>query len=80
VFTENACQAVTDDFLTLGTLRAEAAGYEPMFSVHDQCLFWHRPEKGNTVEGLVKAFTEVPEWAPGFPLGAEAAITDFYTK
>jgi len=80
VFTENACQAVAGDFLTHGVLQSEKAGYSPVFSVHDQGIFWYQPERGNSVEGLVKAFTTVPAWAPGFPLGAEAAVTDFYTK
>ncbi len=80
VFVENACQAVAGDFLTNGILCAESAGYDPLFTVHDQGLFDYHPDRGNTVSGLVAAFTTVPPWAPGFPLAAEAQLADFYTK
>lgn len=79
IVVHNCCQAVAGDFLTHGILNSEKAGYQPVFSVHDQGIFEYHPSR-NTVEGLVEAFTRVPEWAPRFPLGAEAAVTDFYTK
>ena len=80
VFTENACQAVAGDFLTHGTLNAEKAGYEPCFVVHDQLITNYRPERGETVDGLISALCRIPEWAPGFPLNAVGGLTDFYTK
>ena len=80
VFTENACQAVAGDFLTHGTLNAEKAGYEPCFVVHDQLITNYHHERAETVDGLVSALCQIPEWAPGFPLNAVGGLTDFYTK
>jgi len=80
VLTENAAQATAADFLTHGVLNAESQGFLTLFKVHDQSICEYRPDLGQTVEKLVEAFTKVPEWAPGFPLAAEAGIVDFYTK
>lgn len=80
VFVENLTQATAGDFLTLGALNAEKRGFDQILTVHDEIAAEYHPERGNTVEGLVKAMCELPSWAKEFPLAAVGEIQDFYSK
>ena len=77
---ENLTQAVACDFLKLGCIRAEKAGYEPVTMIHDQLLTAYYPERENTVDGLVDALCALPPWAPDFPLAAVGNLAPFYRK
>ena len=77
---ENICQSLAGEFLTLGVVRAERAGYETFMVVHDQALSRYEPEKGQSTEEFTRLMCELPPWAPDFPLEAKTDIVDFYTK
>jgi DNA polymerase len=77
---ENAVQAVAADIMANGTRNAERAGYETATLIHDQCLSYYHPERGQTVEEFVRLLTTLPKWGDGLPLEAEGSLVPFYRK
>jgi DNA polymerase len=77
---ENICQAVAADIMANGTRNAERAGYETATLIHDQCLSYYHPERGQTVEEFVRLLTTLPKWGDGLPLEAEGSLVPFYRK
>lgn len=73
---QSATQGAGADLLAHGALKAEEAGFEPFFLVHDQCL---APETGKA-EDFQRAMCSVPEWFEGFPLDADADVVRSYCK
>ena len=76
---ENCDQGMCSDFLRGALLRLEAAEYWPILSVHDEPIS-EVPEGFGSVAEYVKIVSEVPQWAPGFPLKAEGGSGTRYAK
>lgn len=77
---EQSCQAVAADVMAAGVHQTEARGYETATLIHDQCLSYYHPERGQTAEEFVKLLTTMPAWADGLPLEASGEIIPFYKK
>jgi DNA polymerase len=76
--TENIVQAIARDIMAEGMLRAEAAGYPIVLTVHDEVIAETTLDK--SVEEFVDLLTEVPEWAKGCPIDAEGWKGKRYRK
>jgi DNA polymerase len=73
---QSATQGTGADLLANGVIEAEKQGFEPILTVHDQCL---TPARG-CKDTLVAALCTVPDWFKGFPLEAEADEVRSYCK
>lgn len=74
---ENATQATGWDLMVLAMLNAEKRGLEPFMTVHDEL----ETVAGDcTPEELCRIVTQLPPWAEGLPLAAEAKKVPFYKK
>lgn len=78
--TGNCCQTLARDLLAESIPRAEAAGYLPVLTVHDElvCESPDTPEFGS--EGLVAILAKNPAWAKGLPLAAAGYRAYRYKK
>lgn len=76
---ENITQAVSADITTNGLLNCRRAGYEVFLLVHDQVLALNR-KPGQSVEEFHDLLVDVPAWADGLPVAAEAKIAPYYSK
>ena len=77
--TENICQAVARDILANAYLEAEAAGYDTIFSVHDELITEMMHGRG-TLAGLIAAMLRLPKWAEHYPLRAAGWVDDRFQK
>jgi DNA polymerase len=77
---ENATQAVARDVLADAMMRAEAAGYSVVLSVHDELICEVPDSDEFTAGGLVAIMTTNPAWADGLPLAAEGEEMRRYRK
>ena len=77
---ENATQGVAADLMAHGTCVAEARGFEIATLIHDEALAKHDLSKGQTPDAFAEALTDLPCWAAGLPLKAEAQIIPYYLK
>lgn len=77
---QNATQATAGDFMWLGGVTAERAGFKCLFPVHDEQLTEYHPENGDSPEKLARCMETLPSWAQDFPTAAVGGIYDFYTK
>lgn len=75
---ENVVQAFARDCLAVALLRLEKAGYEIVFSVHDEIVA-EAPE-GSRWEDMAEIMGQPIEWAPGLILRADGYDTKFYMK
>ena len=77
---ENVVQAIARDLMAAAALRTEASGvYKPVLTVHDEMLSEAREGAGNP-EDYSALMTELPPWAVGCPVDAEAFVTIRYRK
>ena len=78
---ENMVQALARDVFAEGLLRVEAAGLNPILTVHDEvvCEVPAADAQAACAEA-VRLMTRPPEWAAGLPLAAEGIVADRYTK
>jgi len=77
---ENGVQAVAADIMANGVHNTEREGYETATLIHDQCLAYYHPERGQTAERFVELLTDLPPWAAGLPIAAEGGLVPFYRK
>jgi len=77
--TENVTQAVARDVMADAMLRAEAAGYEIVITIHDELVAENDATFGSVAE-FGKIVAEPPAWAAGLPIAAEAWEGPRYRK
>lgn len=77
---ENATQAVARDVLADAMIRAEAAGYPVVLSVHDELICETLDTDEFSAAGLVEIMCTNPTWADGLPLAAEGEEMKRYRK
>lgn len=75
---ENICQAVAADLMSHGAREAEAKWMLPFALIHDQALAMQMD--GQTPDQFAAALTQLPPWAAGLPLKAEAKSVPYYSK
>ena len=75
---ENIVQAYARDCLAVAMLRLADAGYEIVFSVHDEIIA-EAPD-GSRWEDMAEIMGQPIEWAPGLLLRADGYETPFYKK
>jgi DNA polymerase len=59
-------------------LRLARAGVNVVFHVHDEAVC--EVPTGTGTEEITRLMTVTPDWLPGCPLAAEAAVTNHYCK
>lgn len=75
---ENICQAVAADLMSYGARKAEEQWMIPFALIHDQALAMN---DGDRSPGeFASALQQLPPWANGLPLKAEAKLADYYSK
>lgn len=75
-FVENFCQSLSRDILCENLLRAEAAGYTPILTVHDEVVCEVPDSDEFNEKHLSEIIATRPQWAKGFPLAA-AGFEDY---
>ena len=75
---ENVVQAFARDCLAVAILRLEKAGYEIVFSVHDEIVA--EAPIGSRWEDMAAIMARPIYWAPGLLLSADGYETQFYKK
>ncbi len=77
---ENITQATARDILQAGLRQVEAAGYTPLFTVHDEIVCETPDTDEFTHEKLSELLATQPSWATGLPLAAEGYESQRYKK
>jgi hypothetical protein len=74
---ENMIQAMARDVFAEGLLRVEAAGFNPILTVHDEVVC-ELPEAtaAAALPEIIRLMTVAPAWAPDLPLAAEGVVTE----
>lgn len=76
----NCCQTLARDVLAEALPRAEAAGYLPVLTVHDEIVTECPDTPEFTSDGLVAILAKNPAWAAGLPLAAAGYRDSRYKK
>lgn len=76
---ENITQAVCRDVMAEAMLRLDAAGYNVLFTVHDE-IVCETPKDFGSLDEFLALLTTVPDWAEGFPIKAEGWNEGRYRK
>ena len=79
---ENIVQAVARDLMVDAMLKLEKAGFEVLFSVHDEivCQIWQEDCTPERIAQFEEIMTTVPEWATGLPIQVEGSASARYRK
>jgi DNA polymerase len=78
--TENAVQATARELMAEAMLRCdESERYAPLLSVHDE-MIGESSKNEASLERFIELMTELPDWAEGCPVDAEAWIAPRYRK
>ncbi len=78
VVVHNCCQTIARDVLAPALPAAEAAGYTPVLTVHDEIVT--EADESADAEGLVRILATNPVWAKGLPLAAAGFRAIRYKK
>ena len=79
--TENLTQALARDVFAECVLRLHRAGYDPLWTVHDEVIIEvPEAEAEECLRVAEEAMSTPVDWAPEIPLAAEGSIEDHYTK
>lgn len=76
---ENITQAIARDCLRESMLALDAAGFEQLFTVHDEIVI-EVPEDSQALAQVQEIMGRPIEWAPGLPLRADGFETPYYLK
>ncbi len=76
---QNAVQGAARDVMVEALMRAEAVGYDPVMSIHDEGIF-EADEGFGSAEELCAIMREPPVWAAGLPIAAEGFEAKRYRK
>ena len=77
--TENIIQAIARDCLAESLFRVNAAGYQTIMHVHDECVI-DVPEAQADLDRVCKIMGEPISWAPGLLLKAAGFTCSYYKK
>ena len=81
---ENIVQATARDCLATTLTRMTAAGYEPVFHVHDEVIVEYpcadRSQAEAALAQLYAIMAMPPDWAPDLPLRGDGDVLDYYRK
>lgn len=81
LITENIIQAACRDLLARAMVTCEDAGLDPVLHVHDELVCEVDDSCADEAEEyLHEVMTDLPEWAEGFPLGADGHSGRRYRK
>jgi DNA polymerase len=79
--TENVIQALCRDLLAEVLVKTEDAGLAPVLHVHDEAVCEIPANAGaEGLEYLTEIMHDLPEWAHGFPVGAQGHLGRRYRK
>ena len=76
---ENIVQAVARDCLAVALLRLDDAGFQTLFTVHDEVIV-EEPQGRRTWQDVAEIMGQPIEWAPGLLLRGDGYETSFYMK
>lgn len=76
---ENIVQAVARDCLAVALLRLDDAGFQTLFTVHDEVIV-EEPQGRRTWQDVAEIMGQPIEWAPGLLLRGDGYETQFYMK
>ena len=76
---ENVIQAICRDLLVNGMFNLRSAGYNIIFTVHDEVICEEENSFGS-VEEVCNLLCQKPDWAEGLPLVAEGFESPFFRK
>ena len=79
LFAENVTQAVARDVMAEAMLRVEARGWPVLLTVHDEVVC-ETPIGAVTPDLFGQVMAEIPHWAHGLPVAAEAEAGGRYGK
>lgn len=79
LFAENVTQAIARDLMAEAMLRVDAAGYPVVLTVHDEAVC-EVPKGRGGLDTFTDLMSQVPDWADGLPLAAEAWEGPRYRK
>ena len=77
---QNIAEGIGADILLDGLQAADAAGYNPILSVHDEAITEPPDEERFTVDHLSQLMVESSLWADGIPLAAKGFTSARYRK
>lgn len=75
---ENVTQATARDIMAEKFHKLRGAGFEPVFTVHDEVITEAAP--GKDIQQVYDIAEEVPTWAKGLPIGADGYTAMRYRK
>lgn len=76
---ENVVQAIARDLMAHGMLKAEAAGYPIVLTIHDEAVA-DTPQGHGSVADFERLLCDLPAWAKGLPVVAEGFEAQRYRK
>ena len=79
LWVQNATQAFARDLMCWWLLQGEAAGLDPVLSVHDEGIF-EAEDTPDAAARVLAVMTRTPEWAAGLPVGADCTANRRYLK
>jgi len=77
---ENVVQAICRDILAHGMIEADKAGFPIVLTCHDEIVAEVPEDSPLTVKDLEDIMCIIPNWAPGFLIGAAGFETIHYRK